>query len=824
MTHYADVILPLPLYSSFTYIIPESLVGKLRIGSRVLVPFGKTGCHTGIVESIHTTTPNRDSGLKEIITQLDPEPILRQPQLKFWNWMAQYYLCSPGEVMKAALPSALKVESESFIETVNNPDSDEILSLSEKQSLLFAFLSHNGKIKISDLEKNPEFHAVRPTVNDLIEKGLVQIVERVVDKYIVRKATLVTLTSERNDKKAIHDFMSAVSKSLNQEKLLLTFLDMSGWLNTSAPAKPVEKKTLLEKAGVTISVFNALIKKGILKVEHIRLNRFADIGDTTRANLPTLTDRQDKALRDLRRSMGNHLVTLLRGVTGSGKTEIYTHLIEQTLNHGDHVLMLVPEISLTTQLTTRLRRFFGDRMLVYHSKFSDSERVDIWRKLLNACSPMLILGVRSSIFLPFPRLGLIIVDEEHEASYKQIDPAPRYNARDAAIMLASMHGAKVLLGSATPAIDTYYKAVTGKYGLVELLSRYSDIPLPEVKIIDMRERRQKKMVTGAFSSDLLSAARKTLSEGKQAILFQNRRGYAPVLICSQCGWTPHCPNCDISLVLHKRDKTLKCHYCGYTLPVPALCPACGNNTLNAYGYGTERLADAIHNLIPDVPLARMDLDTTRAKDAYQDIIEDFSQGKTRILVGTQMVSKGLDFKNVTLVGIVNADTITNFPDFRSNERAYSTFEQVAGRAGRHENSGEVMIQTTNPEHPAIVAVKNHDYLGYFNAELNQRRQFIYPPFSKIINIYLRHKDENTLNNLSNEYAAVLRYHFGHRVLGPDSPGISRIAGMHIRTFMLKIEPEASMSKVKQLLHLIYAKVASLPGMKSLRLHYDVDPA
>ena len=824
MTRYADVILPLPLYSTFTYRVPEIMQEQLKVGSRVLVPFAKTGCHTGIVTGLHSDTPAQGVDIKPIMALLDDEPILRHPQLKFWQWMARYYLCSPGEVMKAALPAALKVESESWLSPADDPDPEEIQLLSQQQALVYAFIVHHRKVRIADIEKEVQVSSPRIAINKLIEKGLVQSAERVVDKYITRKIAVVSLCCTREDKEALHACFNAVKRSRSQEKLLVTFLDLSGWLQAGKPLRQVGRKALQEKAGVTPSVFNALVKKGIFKVSDRRVNRFSEVASTGMRAIPVLTEPQQTALRAIRHEMGSHLVTLLRGVTGSGKTEIYSHLIHDALSHGDYVLMLVPEISLTTQLTTRLRAIFGDRMLVYHSKFSDSERVDIWRRLLTSASPMLILGVRSSVFLPFPRVGLIIVDEEHESSYKQFDPAPRYNARDAAIMLASMHGAKVLLGSATPAIDTYYKASTGKYGLVELLTRFSDMPLPSVDVIDIRDRRKKHEVSGPFSKDLLSAVRHAVSADKQAIVFQNRRGFAPMVICSTCGWTPRCPHCDISLVYHRSEHLLKCHYCGYTMPVPQLCPACGTNSLRSSGYGTERLSDSLANLLPEVPIARMDLDTTRAKDAYQDIIENFSKGKTRILVGTQMVTKGLDFKDVTVVGIVNADTLINFPDFRSNERAFSTFEQVAGRAGRHSDTGRVLIQTTNPLHPSITYVKTHDYKGFYSQELQQRRRFIYPPFVKIINIYLRHKDASTLDSLTETYTRVMRQTFGQRVLGPDTPDISRIAGWHIRVIMLKIEPEASMTKVKQVLHQIYAAVANLPGMKSLRLHYDVDPA
>lgn len=825
MTLYADVILPLPLYSTYTYEVPAPLQHDTNIGCRVLVPFGKSACYTAIVSATHSNPPSPGIETREIISILDSEPILRHPQLKLWQWLSQYYLCSPGEVMKAALPAALKVESESWLKPAPDPDPTDVEALKPQQATLLAHITQAKKIRISELEKKLNIPSLRLHLNQLIEQGLVVVAENIVDKYISQKATYVSLTLKQGDSAALDSLLDSLKRSHAQERLLIAYLELSLWHVPGQSLKPVERKQLLGRSGVSSSILATMLNKGIFRQQTVRINRFSATGGNTPATtLPQLTEAQTQALDGIHAAMETHLVTLLRGVTGSGKTEIYAHLMHETLARQRHVLMLVPEISLTTQLTDRLRRIFGDRLLVYHSKFSDSERVDIWRRLLKSDSPLIVLGVRSSVFLPFPDIGLIVVDEEHEASYKQYDPAPRYNARDTAIMLATMHSAKVLLGSATPAIDTYYKATNGKYGLVELLTRYSDATLPVVQVVDMRDRRTRKQVSGPFATDMIVATRAAMQAGKQAIIFQNRRGYAPVVVCAQCGWTPKCPHCDISLVYHQRAGMLQCHYCGYNTPLPALCPACGTNSLSTLGYGTERLAESMHTLIPDATIARMDLDTTRAKDAYQNIIENFSKGNTRILIGTQMVSKGLDFKNVTLVGIVNADTLINFPDFRSNERAFCTLEQVSGRAGRHSDPGTVLIQTTNPVHPVIRAVQQHDYTGFYACELQQRQNFTYPPYSKIINIYLRHKDENTLQALTQSYATTLRQYFGSRLLGPDTPSVSRIAGWHIRVLMLKIEPAASMPKVKNLLRRIYAASASLPGMKTLRIHYDVDPA
>lgn len=819
---YADVILPLPLYASFTYVVPEDLKNSLKVGCRVLVQFGKSKIYTGIVESIHSNKPTQFEP-KEILSQLDVSPVLRHPQLKLWKWMADYYLCSQGDIMKAALPAALKIESETWVEVYADAEPDEIATLSERQASIYAYISHERKARVAQIERALSLSGTRAVINRLIEKGLIRISERLADKYITKRVTLVTLNCERTDTAKIHDFFALTTRSERQEKLLVAYLDLSGWLNTDKSVKPVERNALLARSGVTPSVLKGLIDKGILCLYKQEINRFMPPTEDTIMPLPVLSDAQSEAIRSLRRAMGAHLVSLLHGVTGSGKTEIYSHLIHDSLNHGDQVLFLVPEISLTTQLTTRLQRIFGTKLTVYHSKFSDNERVDIWKKLLGSSEPRLILGVRSSIFLPFSRLGLVIIDEEHDTSYKQYDPAPRYNARDTAIMLASMHGAKVVLGSATPSIETYYKARQGKYGLVELKKRYGDVLLPHVNVVDMAEQRKRKNNRGLFSAPLLNAIDAATCNNAQAIIFQNRRGYAPMVICAMCGWTPKCHNCDVSLVYHKRINELRCHYCGYTMTLPKVCPACGENSLQTFGYGTERIAENLHDIFPSLRISRMDLDTTRNKESHGKIIDDFSNHHSDLLVGTQMVSKGLDFKNVKLVGILNADTMLNFPDFRSDERAFNMMEQVAGRAGRHDGKGEVIIQTTNYVNEVIADVVAHDYEHYYNREISQREKYAYPPFTKIINIYLRHRDERVLIGLTVNYTKELRRVFGSRVLGPETPYVSKISNFHIRTIMLKIEAGASMSKVKELLRAIYLNLASLPATKQLQLHYDVDP-
>ena len=823
---FVDVILPLPLYSSFTYSVPENLDDEVQIGSRVIVQFGKKKYYTGIVEAIHSNQP-QGYEIKPLVSVLDTEPVLRYPQLNFWKWLADYYLCSPGEVYKAALPTGLKPESETRV-TLNpdyEPDESNPFKLSEHQALVLMVMQENKRLTVAELESETGIRNVTKVMMPMLDAGILEIDERIAERYRPKKITVVTLAFSRQDQESLHKCFDKVKKSRLQEKALLSYLDLSGWLLPASKIRTVTKQHLMEISGVSPSIIKALADKDIFKIEKKVVNRF-DIGEdkAQEINLPVLSDAQQEALKKLDEGFKTHTIQLLHGVTGSGKTEIYTHLMLQALEAGNQVLFLVPEISLTTQLSDRLRKIFGKKLLVYHSKFSDSERVDIWHRMLNTREPLVVLGARSSIFLPFAHLGLVVVDEEHESSFKQYDPAPRYNARDAALMLARMHGAKSLLGSATPSIETYFKAKEGKYGLVSLPQRYEGSVLPDVEIIDMKEMRKKKEVKGILSSPLRQRILWTMQEKRQAILFQNRRGFAPVVICEQCGWTPKCANCDVSMVFHKNLAMLRCHYCGYATFLPQLCPACGLNGLKIFGYGTERIAEEIKEEFPEYNVARMDLDTTRNKDAYQNIIEDFASHDTDILIGTQMVSKGLDFGDVATVGVLNADTLLNFPDFRSNERAFNMLEQVAGRAGRRKEKGQVIIQTVNPKHDVLRHVRNHDYQEYYIKEIEERRKFAYPPFTKIINIFIRNKNPQMCDKAAVDFTLALRKVFGDRVLGPEKPYVSRIALYYIQSIMLKMEVGVSMKKVKDILRQIYASLASTPEMKSSQIHYDVDPS
>lgn len=818
---YAEVILPLPLYSAFTYRVPDAMTGKIAVGHRVIVPFGKKKFYTGIVTSLTPIAP-KGFEVKDIYTMLDDGPILRYPQLKLWEWIVQYYLCSPGDVYKAAVPAGLKIESETFVELNSDYEETDDCRLSEREAIIAQTLDHNGRMTPIEIARKTGMQNVETLVVRMVEKGVVIIHEKLVERYRVKRETCVRLAVDRNDADAMHAAFNTVKNSKKQEKLLVALVDMVNKNLRQGIPPEITKTRLLEVTGLTPAILSAVAAKGVVEVFTREINRFkylgADIG-----TMPVLTSAQTSALNSIHEGFLHKDIILLHGVTSSGKTEIYIHLIDYILRKGEQVLYLVPEIALTTQLTRRLQKVFGPKVVIYHSKFSDNERVDIWKRILNDASPCVVIGARSSLFLPFANLGLVIVDEEHESSYKQFDPAPRYNARDCATVLASMHGAKTLFGSATPAIETYYKATSGRYGLVTLTERYEGVKLPEIIVVDMNDERKRQRLSGPISFPLLRLSRERLEKKEQLIFFHNRRGFAPVVLCKQCGFVPKCQNCDVSLTYHRRAGEMVCHYCGATYRLPSICPACKEPSIEIHGYGTERIEDVIDATFQDAKTLRMDLDTTRNKDSYESIITDFSKGKADILVGTQMVTKGLDFDRVSLVGILNADTIINFPDFRSSERAFNMLEQVAGRAGRRSQRGIVVVQTTQPSHPIIGYLQAHNYIGFYNHELEERRRFNYPPFTRVINIYLKHRDEELLIRASALYAEHLRVLLGNRVFGPDEPHVSRIQSLYIRKIMLKVEVEASMVRVKTLLRQVYESFMEYKEFRSLTVYYDVDP-
>lgn len=818
---YAEVILPLPLFGTFTYSIPTTLEGKAAVGHRVIVPFGRKKYYTGIIESITPVAPEGFE-VKDISSVLDPWPVVKHPQLKLWEWIAEYYLCTAGDVYKAAVPAGLKVESETFIEL--NPDYEEMTDarMTDREAIIMQSLDHNGKMTPAEISKKTGLNSIESTISSMVERRMLIIAEKLIERYRPKKETLVRLAVDRNDNEAMHKVFDAVKGAKKQEMMLITLLDNLNKRQQQQLPPEVPRQHLLEQSGLSPAILAALASKGIVEIFTREINRFNYTG-TEQGELPKLSAPQSEALDSIHRMFIDKNVTLLHGVTSSGKTEIYIHLIDYILKKGSQALYLVPEIALTTQLTRRLQKVFGKRVIIYHSKFSDNERVDIWKRMLHDPSPCVVIGARSSLFLPFSRLGLVIVDEEHESSYKQFDPAPRYNARDCAIVLASMHGAKTLLGSATPAIETYYKALNGRYGLVTLSERYEGVQLPLIEIVDLNDERRRGRISGPMSARLAMMSREAVKGGEQVILFHNRRGFAPVVVCKQCGYVPKCQNCDVSLTYHRKAGEMVCHYCGATYKLPTICPACKEPAIEVYGYGTERIEEIAESSFPGARIMRMDLDTTRNKDSYLNIINDFSLGKADILVGTQMVTKGLDFERVSLVGILNADNLINFPDFRASERAFNMLEQVAGRAGRRNKRGLVIVQTSQPSHPILSYLQAHNYEGFYEHELEERRRYGYPPFTRVINIYLKHRDEDLLIRAAAGYAETLRHLFGNRILGPDEPHIARIQSLYIRKIMLKVEIQASMSKVKAILRSVYEAQMADKSLRSLVVYYDVDP-
>lgn len=817
---YADVILPLPLENSYTYAIPPDMEKAVVAGCRVIVHFGKKRYYTAIVQEVHQRQPDTTFETKEIFALLDATPILRRPQLRFWQWIASYYLCKLGDVYKAALPSGLKLESETSV--ARNEDFEAHAPLRPAEQTLLDAFAGALRLTVSELEKKTGLRNVVPIIASLMNRGAVEVSEEIRQGFTPKMQTFVRLKASYREEAALQEAFTALKRAKKQEMLLLCFLDLSHALN---PALAVElsKKELLERSGQTPAVLDGLVKRGILELYDKEVGRLKPSVCRLQPPAP-LSEAQQRASDEIHEAFRTKDVCLLHGVTSSGKTEIYIHLIDEVLKLGRQVLYLLPEIAITTQITERLARFFGDKLLVYHSKFSDNERVEIWNKLLHDNEPVVVLGVRSSLFLPFRDLGLVIVDEEHENTYKQQDPAPRYHARNAAIVLANMHGGKTLLGSATPSIDSYFNALTGKYGLVELTTRYGDCLMPEIIPVDIKELRRKKIMKDTlFSPLLLQKTEKALAAGEQVILFQNRRGFAPIIECKQCGWVPHCVNCDVSLTYHKYHNQLICHYCGYTYQLPPACPECKETDLRMMGFGTEKVEEEIAGHFPGARVERLDFDTARTRTAYERIIADFEQGKTQILIGTQMLSKGLDFGNVSVVGILNADSLMNFPDFRAHERAFQLMAQVSGRAGRRDKRGTVILQTSQPEHPLIRMVVQYAYKDMVHWQLSERSLFRYPPYYRLIVLVLRSRAETVLQEMASVYAAKLRERLGERVLGPVTPPVTRIQTLHIRKIVLKIEVGAAIAPVRDLLEKAHTEMLGFPSFKQLMVHYDVDP-
>ena len=820
MEKFVDVILPLPLQASFTYALPPEMDGQVQIGCRVVVSFGRKKFYTGIVRNVHYLKP-QEYEVKEVSAVLDEHPILLPLQFQFWEWLADYYLCTQGDVYKAALPSGLKLESETVVEY--NPDFEATEPLSEREQKVLDLLAVEPEQTVTRLEKESGLKNILAVVKSLLEKDALFVKEELKRTYKPKTETRVRLTEAACNERRLHFFFDELQRRApKQLDLLMKYIELSGCLG-GREVKEVSKAELLKRSGATPAVFSGLVDKGVFEVYQQEVGRLETVSQAV-MSLNELNVHQQRAFDEIRASFRVKNVCLLHGVTSSGKTEIYIHLIDEAIRQGKQVLYLLPEIALTTQITERLKRVFGSRLGIYHSKFPDAERVEVWQKQLSHEPYDIILGVRSSLFLPFQRLGLVIVDEEHENTYKQQDPAPRYHARNAAIILASMCGAKTLLGTATPSVESWYNATEGgKYALVELKERYKEIQLPEIIPVDIKELQRKKRMNGPFSPLLLQYVREALEQKEQVILFQNRRGFAPMIECHTCGWVPKCKNCDVSLTYHKGLNQLTCHYCGYTQPVPRQCPACEGVDLRNRGFGTEKIEDDVKAIFPEARVARMDLDTTRTRTAYERIIHDFQQGRTDILIGTQMVSKGLDFDHVSVVGILNADTMMNYPDFRAYERAFQLMAQVAGRAGRKNKRGRVVLQTKSIDHPIIPQVMHNDFEGMVAGQLAERQLFRYPPYYRLVYVYLKHRNEQLLDVMAQTMAAKLRAVFGARVLGPDKPPVARIQTLFIRKIVLKIETNAPMARARQLLVQVQQEMVAEDRFKSLIVYYDVDP-
>ena len=764
----ANIILPLPLEGLFTYGVPDALASRVQVGVRVRVPLGKSKTYVGIVAEYPVALPASDSGVvdnekkivyKDILEVLDATPILLPQQLRLWRWISDYYMSPIGDVYKAALPSGLKAE----------------------------------------------------------------------DGYRPRTELYVRLADNFRNERSLTLMIDAMKRASKQVEVLMAYLRLAGvdgveHLTTETPLREVTREELMNDTHTTIGVIRALSDRKLLVTYEKEVGRLNDNVLPHPEHIKPLNEAQTEAYNQILIQMMGHPVTLLHGVTSSGKTEIYIHLIQKAIDEHKQVLYLLPEIALTVQITERLKAVFGNRLGIYHSKYSDAERVEIWQKQLSTQPYDVILGARSAVFLPFQRLGLVIIDEEHEQSFKQQDPAPRYHARSAAIVLAQMYaGAKTLLGTATPSMETYYNAQQGKYGLVELTRRYKDIHMPAIEVVDVKDLYRRKMMTGPFSPRLLAAVREALKRGEQAILFQNRRGFAPMVECRQCGWVPKCPDCDVSLTFHKNLNVLTCHYCGYTMRVPEECPCCESKDIRGRGYGTEKIEDEIRNILPEARIARMDLDTTRTKNAYERLICDFSTGKSNLLIGTQMISKGLDFDKVSVVGILNADSMLNYPDFRAYEQAFMMMSQVSGRAGRKGRQGLVILQTKSPELPVIQQVVRNDYRGFYTNLLEERRDFHYPPFYHLVYVYLKHRDENTVNSAGLELGSRLREVFGTRVLGPDKPAVARVKTLSIRKVVLKLENGIDLPRVRQYLRGVLDAMMKDKRYGALQVYYNVDP-
>lgn len=814
---YADVILPLPLENTYTYRIPDEMEDVISPNFRVVVPFGKRRYYTAVVKDVHERHPETSYTLKEVFAVLDQAPVLSPSQIGFWEWVASYYLCKLGEVYKAALPSGLKLESETVVFYLDDFEAEKPLSEKE-QSVLDAF-SNNHSLRVAELEKRTGLHNLIPTLNTLVAQGAVTVDEELKRGFVPKTEAYIRLSAEYQNEEDLIPVFNRLHRAKKQEDLLLFYMDVAHPFSSSI--EEISKKTLLHSSSQTAAVLNGLIKRGIFVCYDKEISRLS-FDSKTQKPLRQLTEVQQVAYSSIKKSFKMKPVCLLHGVSSCGKTEISLHLILDALKQGKQVLYLLPEIAITTRVTERLSQVLGDQLFVYHSGFSDHKRVEIWNRLLRSEAPVVVLGVRSSLFLPFSNLGLVIVDEEHDPSYKQQDPTPRYHARNAAVMLAYMHAANTLLTSATPSFDSYFNAKTGKYGLVSLDVSYGDLQSPDIRLVNVKELRRKKiMKESLFSPALKEAITEALQVGKQVVLFQNRRGFAPMMECRSCGCVPHCLHCDVSLTYHKRFRRLICHYCGYSIPLPSQCPSCSSLDIRLLGFGTEKVEEEITMLFPDAKTGRLDLDTARSRGSYERIMGDFEQGKTNILIGTQMLIKGLTFEQVSVVGVLNADSLMNYPDYRAHERAFQLMMQVSERAGRGQQ-GCVIIQTSQPEHPLLQMVQAFDYTSMAHLQLSERKMFHYPPYSRLITMVLRSKDEQILERMAGLYATFLKNEMKVKVLGPFVPPVTRVQTLHIRQIMLKLDLSMPVASIREILNQAQQSMHKYPEIRHIILHYDVD--
>lgn len=814
--YFVDVILPLALKKTYTYYLTEEQFFKIKPGFRVTVSFGKEKIYTAIVKQIHDKIPKIYEP-KPIHMILDKTPLVTAIQLKFWDWLSSYYMCSVGEILKASVPSALLLESKTVIVKLEITQ-EQLNSLTDLEFLVYEGLQKQN-LTLLDISKITDMKKVLPLVMSLISKKAAIIKQRVEEKFKPKKERVVQLNSIYNESKNLKKLFNDLNKAPKQKATILALIDnyknLNSWIKVS---------TLKENTNINSASIKSLIDKEILNEKYQEINRNIIRKNKYENVIKKLSHVQKIAFKELNNQLLNRNVVLLEGVTASGKTEVYMSLLKKHVQKGKQILYLIPEISLTSQIFNRLQARFGDRVLVYHSRFSIHERTEVWKQVLNGDSNgLIIVGARSSILLPFKNLSLVIVDEEHENSYKQIDPAPRYQARDSIIYLANTINAKVVLGSATPSIETTENVKNGKYGYVKLTERYGGISLPKIELINLKQSHKKKRMKGMFSESLISSIQETLNLKKQVILFQNRRGYAPILECLSCGHSPQCVQCDVSLTYHQITNQLKCHYCGYSIHMPNQCNSCGMLTLTTKGVGTQQIENQINEFFPDIKVKRMDWDTTRGKWDFDKIIESFEKEQIQILVGTQMVIKGLDFKNVLLVGVINADHILNFPDFRAHERSYQMLCQVAGRAGRSDQKGKVIIQTYEPENLTLKQVIEHNYEALFKMQKKERKQYRYPPYYRMIKITFKCRQFDMINKSSNWFSNVLKQSYNGTILGPTFPAVSRIRNFYIKEILVKVDSNLNSSSLKELLNKVFKSFQTISIFRNVRVNFDVDP-